>query len=89
VASNRMGVSNRAASGCPPRSGSLCRGSRHPPAAAANTRGMLLVRGPCVFRGYLRHDGPDPFIELNGRRWYVTGDLVRQDDEGFIYFCDG
>ena len=53
----------------------------------ANARGLLLVRGPGVFCGYLRHDGPDPFVEMDGQRWYVTGDLVQRDDEGFIYFC--
>jgi long-chain-fatty-acid--[acyl-carrier-protein] ligase len=48
--------------------------------------GMLLVRGPTIFDGYLHYDGPDPFIELDGRRWYRTGDLVRLDEEGFIHF---
>lgn len=52
----------------------------------ANTTGLLLVRGPSVFQGYLEYDGPDPFVELGGRRWYVTGDLVQLDDEGFIHF---
>jgi long-chain-fatty-acid--[acyl-carrier-protein] ligase len=48
--------------------------------------GMLVVRGPGVFSGYLNHSGPDPFVELDGKRWYVTGDLVEVDDEGFIHF---
>ena len=48
--------------------------------------GLLLVRGPSVFRGYLNYDGPDPFIEVDGKRWYVTGDLVELDSEGFIFF---
>lgn len=52
----------------------------------ANTIGLLLVRGESVFRGYLGYDGPDPFIQVGGKRWYVTGDLVQLDDEGFIYF---
>jgi len=52
----------------------------------ANTTGMLLVSGPSVFRGYLAYDGPDPFVEMEGRRWYVTGDLVRIDDDGYIHF---
>ncbi len=52
----------------------------------ANTTGMLLVSGPSVFRGYLAYDGPDPFAELEGKRWYVTGDLVRVDDDGYIHF---
>jgi long-chain-fatty-acid--[acyl-carrier-protein] ligase len=52
----------------------------------SNTTGMLLVRGPSVFGGYLHYDGPDPFVEVDGQRWYVTGDLVQIDPEGFIHF---
>jgi long-chain-fatty-acid--[acyl-carrier-protein] ligase len=48
--------------------------------------GMLLVRGPSVFGGYLDYDGPDPFVEVDGRRWYVTGDLVQRDDDGYVHF---
>jgi long-chain-fatty-acid--[acyl-carrier-protein] ligase len=48
--------------------------------------GMLLVRGPSIFQGYLNYDGPDPFVQVNGKRWYRTGDLVHVDDEGFIHF---
>jgi acyl-CoA synthetase (AMP-forming)/AMP-acid ligase II/1-acyl-sn-glycerol-3-phosphate acyltransferase/acyl carrier protein len=51
-----------------------------------NTTGMLLVRGPSVFRGYLAYEGPEPFVEVAGKRWYVTGDLVQVDDETFIHF---
>ena len=49
--------------------------------------GMLLVRGPSIFGGYLNYSGPDPFTEVDGQRWYVTGDLVRLDEEGYIHFC--
>ncbi|MCY2989709.1 MAG: AMP-binding protein [Planctomycetota bacterium] len=52
----------------------------------ANTTGLLLVRGPCIFHGYLKYDGPDPFVQVAGKRWYVTGDLVQLDDERFIHF---
>jgi long-chain-fatty-acid--[acyl-carrier-protein] ligase len=47
--------------------------------------GMLLVSGPSVFLGYLG-DEASPFVEREGRRWYVTGDLVEIDSEGFIHF---
>jgi acyl-CoA synthetase (AMP-forming)/AMP-acid ligase II/1-acyl-sn-glycerol-3-phosphate acyltransferase/acyl carrier protein len=50
------------------------------------TTGMLLVRGPSIFHGYLNYEGPDPFAEVAGKRWYVTGDLVEQDEEGFLHF---
>jgi long-chain-fatty-acid--[acyl-carrier-protein] ligase len=48
--------------------------------------GMLLVAGPNVFPGYLDTDGPAPFRELDGRRWYVTGDLGEVDPAGRVVF---
>ncbi|MHC9539550.1 MAG: AMP-binding protein [Vulcanimicrobiota bacterium] len=51
------------------------------------TMGMLIVSGPSVFSGYISPDGPPPFVEYEGKRWYVTGDLVRLDKEGYITFC--
>jgi long-chain-fatty-acid--[acyl-carrier-protein] ligase len=53
----------------------------------AGQRGLLLVHGDTVFPGYLHHDGPSPFHEHDGKRWYVTGDLARVDAEGFIHFA--
>jgi long-chain-fatty-acid--[acyl-carrier-protein] ligase len=52
----------------------------------ANRLGMLLVSGPTVFPGYLAYDGPSPFQEREGKRWYITGDLAHIDDDGFIHF---
>ncbi len=49
--------------------------------------GMLLVRSPGVFPGYIGQDSPDPFIQRDGQRWYVTGDLARLDEDGFLWFC--
>jgi long-chain-fatty-acid--[acyl-carrier-protein] ligase len=51
----------------------------------AGTMGMLLVRGSSVFSGYLG-DEASPFVEQQGKRWYVTGDLVEIDPDGFIHF---
>ncbi len=48
--------------------------------------GMLLVRGPSIFGGYLHYDGPSPFQEFEGKSWYRTGDLVRQEPDGILYF---
>jgi acyl-CoA synthetase (AMP-forming)/AMP-acid ligase II/1-acyl-sn-glycerol-3-phosphate acyltransferase/acyl carrier protein len=56
---------------------------RRVPVGAA---GMLLVRGPSIFNGYLNYSGDSPFVEFEGRRWYRTGDLVRQDERGVIFF---
>jgi len=48
--------------------------------------GMLLLRGPTIFPGYLG-EAPDPFVEHAGKRWYRTGDLVRQGSDGVFTFC--
>ena len=48
--------------------------------------GMLLVRGPSVFAGYLNHDGESPFVTVGGHTWYRTGDLVRRDADGVLWF---
>ena len=53
---------------------------------APGEQGMLLVRGPSVFGGYLHYDGPSPFVDFDGRAWYRTGDLVREDDDGVLVF---
>jgi long-chain-fatty-acid--[acyl-carrier-protein] ligase len=56
-------------------------------AVADGERGMLLVRGPSVFGGYLRYDGDSPFVEYKQQLWYRTGDLVRLNDRGKLVFC--
>jgi long-chain-fatty-acid--[acyl-carrier-protein] ligase len=48
--------------------------------------GMIHVSGPTVFPGYLGHEGPSPFVEDQGRRWYVTGDLGEVDGDGYVWF---
>ena len=52
-----------------------------------NRAGMLLVRGPSVFSGYLNYDGESPFVEHKGKEWYKTGDLISEDAEGVLTFC--
>jgi crotonobetaine/carnitine-CoA ligase len=48
------------------------------------TTGELLVRTPIVMKGYYR----DPVQTAAAFRdgWFVTGDLVRRDADGFYYF---
>src|SRR5206468_2767366 len=46
--------------------------------------GMLWVSGPTVFPGYIGYDGPPPFRERDGKRWYVTGDLAEVDADGYV-----
>lgn len=48
--------------------------------------GMLLVRGPSIFSGYLNPDVESPFEAFEGKAWYRTGDLVRQD-RGVLVFA--
>ncbi len=48
--------------------------------------GILLVRGPSVFAGYLNYSGKSPFVEIDGKQWYSTGDLVCVDHDGFLTF---
>jgi len=54
--------------------------------AGPGRQGMLLVRGPSVFEGYLHYDGEPPFVEFEGKRWYRTGDLVSEDADGVLTF---
>ncbi len=61
-------------------------GVEMPGRVPVGSSGMLLVRGPSIFGGYLNHAGESPFVEFEGRRWYKTGDLVRQDESGVIFF---
>ena len=48
--------------------------------------GELWVRGPNVVKGYWNR--PDATQESFGGGWFKTGDLVRMDDEGFVYILD-
>jgi long-chain-fatty-acid--[acyl-carrier-protein] ligase len=48
--------------------------------------GMLNVTGPNVFPGYIAHDGPSPFRQIDGKQWYVTGDLGAIDENGWVVF---
>jgi len=48
--------------------------------------GMLLVRGPSIFSGYLNPDVESPFETFEDKAWYRTGDLVRQE-RGVLVFA--
>lgn len=48
--------------------------------------GMLLVRGPSVFGGYLNPGVASPFVEFEGKQWYRTGDLISEDEHGTLTF---
>jgi long-chain-fatty-acid--[acyl-carrier-protein] ligase len=55
-------------------------------AAAPGEMGMLLVRGPSVFGGYVGQQGRGPFVDFGGERWYSTGDLVSAGAGGVLTF---
>ena len=48
--------------------------------------GSILVKGPNVFRGYLdpRHNA-GLWVEIAGEKWLNTGDLGRQDPDGYFW----
>lgn len=55
-------------------------------AVATNQTGLLLVRGPSVFSGYLGRDAESPFVDFDQRQWYRTGDLVSESEDGVLTF---
>ncbi|MEX1012284.1 MAG: AMP-binding protein [Waddliaceae bacterium] len=44
--------------------------------------GMILVHGPGVFSGYLNPGLESPFVTIDGKQWYRSGDLGILDEEG-------
>jgi acyl-CoA synthetase (AMP-forming)/AMP-acid ligase II len=46
--------------------------------------GVLWVRNPAVMPGYLNR--PEETEKCIKDGWYNTGDIMRRDDEGFIFF---
>ena len=48
--------------------------------------GLLLVKGPNMMAGYL--NAPERTAEAIRDGWYVTGDIAKLDDDGFIFITD-
>ncbi len=44
--------------------------------------GEICMSGPSIFEGYIGDVGFDPFIEINHKRWYRSGDYGCIDSEG-------
>jgi len=46
--------------------------------------GEVLLRGPIVMDGYWQNDAANAEV-FDGERWFMTGDLGKLDDDGFLY----
>ncbi len=57
---------------------------------APGEQGEIVIHGPMVFSGYWKR--PDAtaaaFIELDGKRFFRSGDLGRMDEEGYFFLTD-
>jgi len=56
----------------------------------AGQQGEIVVHGPMVFAGYWKQPAATAaaFIELDGRRFFRTGDLGRMDEDGYFFITD-
>ena len=48
--------------------------------------GLLLVKGPNMMTGYLQEPARTEDVIRDG--WYVTGDIAKLDEDGFIFITD-
>jgi len=68
--------------------GALCHDAdgRLVPVAGHDEAGQLALRAPwpSMFRAYL--DQPERYARCFEDGWYLTGDLVRQDADGYVWF---
>ncbi len=55
-----------------------------------NETGEIVVSGPQVMQGYWNRpdDNAAAFLELDGRRFFRTGDLGYMDEEGYFFMVD-
>ncbi|WP_019415582.1 long-chain fatty acid--CoA ligase [Paenisporosarcina sp. TG20] len=56
----------------------------------AGEEGELVVSGPQLFQGYLNRDDENrnSFINLDGKSFFRTGDIVKMDEEGYFFIVD-
>ncbi|MBU1209363.1 MAG: AMP-binding protein [Proteobacteria bacterium] len=52
--------------------------------------GELILHGPNIMQGYWKRpeETKEAIIEIDGKKWLRTGDLVRMDEEGYFHFFD-
>ncbi|CAN5510006.1 acyl-[ACP]--phospholipid O-acyltransferase [soil metagenome] len=52
--------------------------NRHVPGAS---RGLLAIRGANIITNYMSNEAPEKFDD----GWFITGDIIRVDEEGFLF----
>jgi fatty-acyl-CoA synthase len=57
---------------------------------AQGEQGEIVVNGPEVFEGYWQRPEAteQSFMELDGKRFFRTGDLGRVDEDGYFFMTD-
>jgi long-chain acyl-CoA synthetase len=55
-----------------------------------NEVGELILHGPNIMQGYWKRpeETEEAIIDIDGKKWLRTGDLVRMDEEGYFHFFD-
>lgn len=58
--------------------------------AEPGQEGELLVNGPQVFKGYWNKpaETKEAFMSISGLEYFKTGDIVRQDGDGYFFIVD-
>lgn len=54
--------------------------------AETNEIGVVCIKGPCVFKGYVEDvHNKGIWVECPDGTWFNTGDLARQDEDGYLW----
>jgi long-chain acyl-CoA synthetase len=55
-----------------------------------NEVGEMILNGPNIMEGYWKRpkETKEAIIEIDGKKWLRTGDLVRMDEDGYFFFFD-
>lgn len=53
-------------------------------------QGEIIMSGPQIFQGYWKRPDAtaDAFIEIDGKRFFRSGDLGRMDEQGYFFITD-